>query len=200
MLQLWVLDRLLTDCTRGNCWTCTPRRRTPDQGTAPGESQWSAGLDQGKRPLRHDSVVDDLDMHHNGHVNNQSNVHISALCVPVSVAYQQCPPLYRRTEERHHPRIGKDCWNLSRMFTETSTPKGDMKQASSYTVHTLPDSDDRTWPETTCTKKPSRDLTQAGRVPGGMLHTAVCSCRCQKYGSSSVMICTQRSSRGMAPS
>ena len=27
-------------------------------------------LDQGKRPLRHDSDVNDLDMHKNGHVNN----------------------------------------------------------------------------------------------------------------------------------
>ena len=31
VLQLWDLDRPLTDCTRGNCWTCTPGRRTPCQ-------------------------------------------------------------------------------------------------------------------------------------------------------------------------
>ena len=65
-------------------------RRTPCQWTPTGESQWSAGLDQGKRPLRHDSNVNDLDMH-----NNQSNVHCLALCVSVSVANHQCPPLYR---------------------------------------------------------------------------------------------------------
>ena len=70
-LQLWDRDWLLTDCTRGSCWTCTPKRGKPDQWTATGESQWSAAQDQGKRPLRHDSVIDDLDMHNSGHVNNQ---------------------------------------------------------------------------------------------------------------------------------
>ena len=204
-LQLWDLDRLLTDRARGNCWTCTPGRRTPYQWTATGESHWSAGLDQGKRPLSHDSVVDDLNMHNNGHVKNQSNVHRSALCVPVSVAYRQYPPHCRRTGERHHPQIGKDCWNLSRMFTETTTGSTQARTLSTPYQHqgtdqNAPDRDDRTLPVSTCTKRPSRDLTQASRVPGGMLHTAVSSCRCQKYRSSSVMICTQRSSRGTAPS
>ena len=46
--------------------------RTPDQWTATGESQGSAELDREKRPLRHDKVVDDLDMHNGGHVNDQS--------------------------------------------------------------------------------------------------------------------------------
>ena len=32
--------------------------------------QW---FDQGKQPLRHDRDVDDLDMHHDGHVNNKTN-------------------------------------------------------------------------------------------------------------------------------
>ena len=67
-----------------------------------------------------------------------TNVHSLTLCVPVSVAHRQYPPLCRRTVKRHHPQIGKDCWNLSRMFTETATSKGDRKHASSYTVHTLP--------------------------------------------------------------
>ena len=76
------LDCLLTACTRGICWTpAQTERGTPFQWTATGESQWSAELDQGKRPLRHDSVVNDLNMHNNGHVNNQSKVHSLALCV-----------------------------------------------------------------------------------------------------------------------
>ena len=58
--------------------------RTPDQWTATGESQWSAELDNGKRPLRHDREVDDLDMHNDGRVNNQSTNAQFALCVPVS--------------------------------------------------------------------------------------------------------------------
>ena len=60
-------------------------RRTPDQWNATGESQWSAELDQGKRPLRHDRVVDDLDMH-NGLVNTSPKKHSLTLCVPVSEA------------------------------------------------------------------------------------------------------------------
>ena len=60
-----------------------PGRRTLCQWTATGESQWSAELDQGKRPLRHDSDVNDLDMQNNGHVNH-SKVHSLALYVPVS--------------------------------------------------------------------------------------------------------------------
>ena len=56
----------------GSCWTCTTGRRTPDSWTAAGESQWSAGMHHGKRPLRHDSVVDDLDMHNSGRVSKQS--------------------------------------------------------------------------------------------------------------------------------
>ena len=51
--------------------------------TATGESQWSAELDQGKRPLRHDSDVNDLDLHNDGHVN-QFKMHSLALYVPVS--------------------------------------------------------------------------------------------------------------------
>ena len=71
-LQLWDRDCLLIDCTRGSCWTCAPGRRKPDQWTATGESQGSAAQDQGKQPLRRDSVIDDLDMHNSGPVNNQS--------------------------------------------------------------------------------------------------------------------------------
>ena len=50
-------------------------------------------LDQGKRPLRHDSDIDDLDMHKNGHVNTitkNGTCGISTVCtqtalnVPVS--------------------------------------------------------------------------------------------------------------------
>ena len=70
-----------------------PGHRTPCQWTAPGESQWSAELDHGKRPLRHDSDVNDLDMHNNGRVNNQSKMRCLALCVPVCVAYLECPTL-----------------------------------------------------------------------------------------------------------
>ena len=122
-LQLWDLDCLLTACTRGICWTCTTGTSNTLSMDCNWESQWSAELDQGKRPLHHDVDVDDLDMYNNGHVNNQSKVHSLALCVPVSVAYRQCPPLCQRTEERHHPlQIGKDCWNLSCVVTETSTP------------------------------------------------------------------------------
>ena len=71
-LQLCDRDCLLPDCTRGICWTCKPGRRTPCQWTATEESQWSAEQEQGKRPLRHDSDVNDHDMHNSGHVNNQS--------------------------------------------------------------------------------------------------------------------------------
>ena len=67
------LDRLLTACTRESAGLAQEGHRTPCQWTPTGESQWSAARDPGKRPLRHDSVVDDLDMHNNGHVNNQSN-------------------------------------------------------------------------------------------------------------------------------
>ena len=59
----------------------------------------------------------------------------------------------------------------------TSTTKGDKKHVSSYTVHpvpphpstdqNLPESDRRLFWVSMCTKRPSRDLTQAGRVPGG---------------------------------
>ena len=54
------------------------------------DSNWGISvvckLEQKKRPLRHDSDVNDLDMHNNGHVNNQSNVHSLALYVPVTVS------------------------------------------------------------------------------------------------------------------
>ena len=47
-----------------------------------------------------------------------------------------------------------------------------------------------------CTKRPSRDLTQPERMPGGISQWDVRSCRFQQYvRSSSVLICTQRSSR-----
>ena len=60
------------------CRECAPRAQLlnldalVNQWTATGESQWSAAQDQGKRPLRHDSVVDDLDSHNNRYVKNQS--------------------------------------------------------------------------------------------------------------------------------
>ena len=46
-LQLWELDCLLTDCTRELAGPAQQRHRAPCQWTATGESQWSAGLDQG---------------------------------------------------------------------------------------------------------------------------------------------------------
>ena len=65
-LQLWDLDRL-------------PRLRTNlldlhnrTSNTVSIDCNWgitvSAARDQGKRHLRHDRVVDDFDMHNNGHV------------------------------------------------------------------------------------------------------------------------------------
>ena len=48
-------------------------RRAPDQWNATGESQWSAALDQGKQPLRHDRDADDLNMRNNGHINPAQN-------------------------------------------------------------------------------------------------------------------------------
>ena len=44
------IDHLINGLQQGNLMICS--------------------LDQGKRPLRHDGDVDDLDMHNNGHVNN----------------------------------------------------------------------------------------------------------------------------------
>ena len=41
-VQLWDLNRLLHDCTRGTCWNAQPNRRTPCQCTATGETPWSA--------------------------------------------------------------------------------------------------------------------------------------------------------------
>ena len=72
---------------------CTPGPAQP--GNRP-PYQWTlmiCSLDQGKRPLRHDGDVDDLDMHNNGHVNNitkNGTCGISTVCtqtalnVPVS--------------------------------------------------------------------------------------------------------------------
>ena len=61
----------------------------------------------------------------------------------------------------------------------------------------MPETDRSTFLVSMWTKRPSTVRTQPRRVPGGNYHSALPSCRCQKYGrSSSVMICTQRSSRG----
>ena len=64
--------RFLTARTRESAGLAQEGQRTPRQWTATGKSQRSAARDQGKRPKRHDKVVNDLDMHNNGHVNNQS--------------------------------------------------------------------------------------------------------------------------------
>ena len=62
-LQLWDLDCLLTDCTRGICWTCTTEASTPCQLTATGESLWFSEQSGPQRsPSRHDRDVDDLDI------------------------------------------------------------------------------------------------------------------------------------------
>ena len=85
--------RISTDSSRPAPQPAQPGNRTPNQWTATGESQWSAEMDQGKRPLRHDSDVNDLDMHNNGHVKNTTRngtCGISTVCtqtalnVPVS--------------------------------------------------------------------------------------------------------------------
>ena len=76
-LQLWDLNCLLTDCSRGPCWTCTTETFRTFVNVLQLENL-SAFLNQGKLPLRHDRDVDDLDnrghlaMHNNGHVENQS--------------------------------------------------------------------------------------------------------------------------------
>ena len=44
----------------------------------------------------------------------------------------------------------------------------------------MPEIDRRTFRVSTCTKRPSRDITQPGRVPGGTCQCALRSCRCQK--------------------
>ena len=48
------------DFAHESAGTAQQGHRTPDQCTALGESLWSAARDQGKRPLHHDRVVDDL--------------------------------------------------------------------------------------------------------------------------------------------
>ena len=67
------VEHLVNGLQQGNLMICSPN--------------------QGKRPLRHDSDVDDLDMHNNGHVNNitkNGTCGISTVCtqtalnVPVS--------------------------------------------------------------------------------------------------------------------
>ena len=60
-------------------------------------------------------------MHNNGHVNNSPKMHSLTLCVPVSVTYRQCHHSVEELKRGTIHCVGKDCWKLSCMVTETST-------------------------------------------------------------------------------
>ena len=63
------------------------------------------------------------------------------------------------------------------------------------TVQCMPEIDCNTSWVSMCTKSPLRDITQPGRMPGGISQWDVRSSRFQWYARSSDMIWTQRSSR-----
>ena len=103
-------------------------------------------------------------------------------------------------------RTARACRCMSTGRT-TSTTKG--RQEARKLVHCphractgqyIPGSDRNTLLVSVWTKRPSRDITQPGRVPGGICQRLVRSSRCQKHGRPSVMTWTQESSRSTASS
>ena len=123
-LQLWDLDCLLTACTRGICWTCTTGTSNTlsinslQQGKLSGLLNWTKGNGLCART----GLSTTLTCTTTGMSITSPKKHSLTLCVPVSEHNGNIHHSCGGTEERHHPLSNEDCWNLSCMIAETSTP------------------------------------------------------------------------------